>query len=238
MALDNQKQTEVPVELPAAAKELVARMVAEQVAEQLKAISANMASQDKGDAGDRRFADMLAMAIAQLTDQGVGRKRVAPEVLVFREESHRRMLLLLQEARAKGEEVLYSLCNRVYIDEQLVEPRFIGADKREQATKIVWDGVPNLALVPENETAREIFSAFKDSIGNSAKIAGITGVDEQDLHVTPGGLVVVGATPPSRRPGGGDKASGGLRVIGSDVGSKVSHVHILGTVAQPAAQRI
>jgi hypothetical protein len=58
----------------------------------------------RGDApavpGDHLWADALAMSIAQITDQGTGRKTVAPAVLKARSEARALMVQLIVEARA------------------------------------------------------------------------------------------------------------------------------------------
>ena len=56
-----------------------------------------------GDAtGDQRFAEQVAMAIASLTDQGVGRRTVAPKILRQRAEARQLMTELIVEAKQKG----------------------------------------------------------------------------------------------------------------------------------------
>ena len=50
--------------------------------------------------------------------------------------------------------------------DELIEPMRRGADNRLYPTELGWLLPPNLAMVPLNESAKEIFALFKRSIGN------------------------------------------------------------------------
>jgi hypothetical protein len=72
-------------------KEAVRAAVAEYAAElQVQAAahggapSASSVAMAAATGGERNFAELLALAIAELNDQGSGRKRVAPEILAMR----------------------------------------------------------------------------------------------------------------------------------------------------------
>ncbi len=143
--------------------------------------------------GDRSMMQELAMAISQLTDQGTGRSRVAPEVLAARQKAREKMVHLIIEARAEGRVATYQLRNKIHLDERIIEPVWIDAHHTARPTEIDYPGIPNDAMVPLNDTAKAIYEAFKDSIGSVAGGRGkdghaLPGMDT--LAVTPKGVVV------------------------------------------------
>lgn len=188
------------------------------------------------DFSDEKWARGLALAISELTDQGTGRKRVAPEVLVAREEARKTMITLLVQARANGEVPAYQLTGKVYLDEMLVDPMWIGADHRARPTEIDWPGVPNHAMKPINDVAQGIFEQFLKWTGQVVVVPGTA----QDSWLTSGGLVVKGAGPRSASRGeaphtGADHvAEVGLKIRGR--GASATPARVLGTVAAPPQQ--
>jgi len=147
------------------------------------------------------------------------------------------MLDLLVSARAEGRVASYELRNKVYLDEVLVDPIYMGPDKAPHPTQIDWPGVPNEAMVPINDTARDIHAAFIESIGSVVKLEGIS---DEKLGVTPGGLVVKGGAVQQRRELGNmgpqpDPQAEGLRLRHKD-NAPGNHktIRVLGTVAAPA----
>lgn len=224
---------EVPLvetpEFKAALQEAVAQIVPDLLA-QLSAARGAPAS------GDAAFADQIAMAIAQLTDQGTGRKRVAPEIIAQRARARERMTKLIVEARANGLVPTYQLRNKVYLDEVLVDPVYVDpATKSVTPVQIDWPGVPSEAMAPVNDVARSIHGAFMESIGSVE-----TGIPEDRLGVTAGGLVVKnGAVQPRRELGSldGQPPSGGegLRLRHKELApAQHKTINVLGTVAAPA----
>ena len=113
-----------------------------------------------------KFAQILAMQLAQLTDQGTGRKRVAPEILDARHNAREEMKSVLRAARKSGEIPVYFLVNKVYLDEVMVDPFWVGSDHISRKTEIEWPGIPNEAMRPVNEIAEKIYDAFTRSIGS------------------------------------------------------------------------
>ena len=84
----------IPIEETQEFKDALSRALADVSKElQVKTASADPAMQS--------FADMLAQAIASLTDQGTGRKRIAPEVLKARMEANIKMNELIYSAYEK-----------------------------------------------------------------------------------------------------------------------------------------
>jgi len=202
----------------------------------------------------------LALAISELTTQGTGKVRVAPEVLMQREKARKRMIDLIITARAEKKTPSYQLRNKIFINERLIEPFWINSAHQSMPTEIDFWGVPNDAMVPINETAKEIFQAFKDSVGVVHGVKGVeSGLPSDDtLGITRGGLVVRNSavsqtmamkqTP--ERPSwdgpmpayeeapqaNGDPSYEPLRVSSDSAKGKFTSVNILGTIA-PAAQQ-
>lgn len=211
-----------------AANPQVQALIAKAVAEAMAPLVAQLQEKRGGDlgGGDRQFLEGLALAIHQLTDQGKpdARRMVAPEVLKARAESRQRMVDALLAARSRGEEPEYEVIAPTYLADEIVmpfvannakaaEPRPLNPWERSEATygrtRIGWPGVPNEALRPTNDVAREIHKHFLDSIGG-------------------GGVAVVD-----------DPLSGGLKRLEADGlkvrdRSKPVPVRILGTIAEPA----
>ena len=187
--------------------------------------------------GDHAFAESIAMAIASLTDQGTGRKRVAPVIVQQRIVARERMTQLIIEARAAGAVPQYNLRNKVYLDELLVEPVWIAPDHTQRQTVIEWSSVPNEAMIPVNDVAKGIHAAFMDSIGSVEKPAPEAAL----LGVTAGGLVVRSGSR-AMRPLAAlgtqehQTTEGGLNVPHRNRPGQFVEKRILGTVMEPARQ--
>jgi hypothetical protein len=242
--------------------------VAEAAAEAIKGLlpQLNAARVDAGSApqaGDRDFAVMLSEAIAALTDQGSGIKRVPADVMVARTKARERMVNLIIEARAENKPATYTLRNKVVINERIIEPFWVSSDHKTHATEIDFGGVPNEAMVPVNDTAKEIFRAFKESIGTTQGGKGRDGhplPGDDSLGVTRGGLVVRNSavsvtmaqkSTPERPAWNGDgpmpayedapQVNGGpnyepLRVHNDAEKGQYKNVSVLGTIQPPARQ--
>ena len=190
------------------------------------------------DAGDQKFAEMIALAIGQLTDQGTGRKRVAPEILRQRTEARALMTELLVQARLKKDKPTYQLRNKVYFDEQLIEPIWIAPDHTQRATEIEWYGPPNEALIPLNDAAKGIFKAYMDSIGsieNAPSERPLAGVTAGGLVIKSGSQAVRPVTALGDRQGM-EPHGEGLNIVHRNKPGSYKETHILGTVAPPARQ--
>jgi len=237
-------------------KEAVTKATQAAIASALPEIVAELAKAKGGlpiSAGEQTWAEGLAMAIAQLTDQGTGRKRVAPEIVKAREEARKEMTRLIIEAktfhdkaRAEGKEEiarsylpLYQLRNKVYLEEILIEPVYIDmATKAPRPTEIGWPGVPSEAMIPVNDVAKGIHEAFSNSIGSTEWQK-----KPDTFGITAGGLVVKnGAVQPKRglpSENGNIDPSGLTIHRGGRTGDKnFKEIPILGTVAQPARQAV
>jgi hypothetical protein len=229
-------------EFKAAVADAVARSVTE-LAERLK--ESRESHGTAGDASDPSWMRALAMEISQLTDQGTGRKRVAPEILRARQVARERMTKLIIEARAEKKIATYKVRAKTLIADRVVEPFWIASDHSAQPTIIDWDGVPNEAMVPENRTAKAIHEAFMESIGSTVRV-----VPEDALAITPGGLVVHGGaasisagkrqvsaaeTPQT----GTERANeSGLNIHHKNEPGRYVEKRILGSIADPARQTV
>jgi hypothetical protein len=207
-------------------------------------------------AQDEDWAGKLAMAISELTTQGTGKVRVSPEEMIRREKAREKMTALLIEARAERKVPTYQLRNKIYLNEQLIEPFYVAADKTAHPTEIDFWGVPNEVMVPVNDVAREIFAAFRESIGTVKGVQGVANLlpREDDIAITRGGLVVRNsainsgmrkATPerPVYNEGpmksayeADDPSFQPINVHHKNEGGKFKQVAVLGTIHPPALQ--
>jgi hypothetical protein len=193
----------------------------------------------------------MALAIAEISDQGSNRKRVAPAILAEREASYRRCVALVTEAqhkvkqaREKGDKAAetkwlpeYRLIAKVALNERLIEPFRRMPDKTVAANEIVWTGIPNEAMRPINTIAERIYAEFKGWIGMTDKLAT---ADNRPHIVTAGGLVVKG-DPPKRREGFSEdvpRFNDDLEIKHDINDPSAPFVHVLGTIASPAKQNV
>ena len=218
-------------------KQAVADAAAREVAKLLEASKSPTTGQPI-DPTMRAVFDGIATSLAELTGQGSGRVYVSPEVLKQREHARDKMVDLILAARAAKKIPAYRVTGKVLLDDQLVDPFWIGADHISRPTEIDWPGIPNDAMVPLNETAKEIWAAWKDSVGSIVKV-----VPEDRLGVTAKGLVVrngaVSATMARRTPGPAAEepvVTDGFRVHHKENPGQLVGRHVLGTIAPPVRQ--
>lgn len=210
---------------------------------------------------DRSFADALAMSIAQIGTQGVGKiKPVAPEVMAERTAAHGRMVKLIvdaykacQVARAEGDQEaleratpIYRLRDKVYFGEQIVQPMWIEpGTRRQRQTEIEWFRAPNHSMVPHNDIAQAIHAEFMQWTGTKPE----TPLDDlRDLAMTASGFVVRGGSASLQSKGslrdveaqhtGAETHQnlGGLRVRSSRGVGGTREVNVLGTLHRPAIE--
>jgi hypothetical protein len=195
----------------------------------------------ESEASDPTWMRALAMEISQLTDQGTGRKRVAPEVLQARQAAREKMTKLIIEARASRKLATYRVRGKCLLADRVVEPFWIASDHTAKPTIIDWDGVPNEAMVPESKAAKAIHAAFMESIGSSARV-----VPEDALAITPGGLVVHGGAASissgkrqvqqAEAKQTGEPSETGLNIHHKNEPGRYVEKRILGSIAEPARQ--
>lgn len=195
--------------------------------------------------GNQEWMKQLAVVLADIGNQGTGRKTVSPVIMKQRADARSRMVDLIMRAKAEGRPATYKLRNKVLLGNRVIEPFWSAADHTTKATEIDWAGIPNDAMIPQNETAKEIFKAFQDSIGTIDKEHQIP---EDKLGITPGGLVVragaVTATTEKRTgeaPQVGDGSfheEEGLTVHHGNQPGRYKDINVLGTIQPPARQTI
>lgn len=240
-------------------KSLLSAGIAEGVATAMAQLAPHLeAARGKAIAGrdDGSMMQELAMAISELTTQGTGRVRVSPEVLMRREQAREKMMGLITEARAEKKVPTYRLRHKIYLNERLIEPFWQHpATKAIENTEIDFWGIPNDAMVPVNDAAKEIYEAYRDSIGIVHGARGVSNLlpPEDKLSVTQNGLVIrnsanaamnVHSTPERPVFAGpmksayeeGDKDSQPLVIKQDARTGQYKDVAVLGTIAPPARQ--
>jgi hypothetical protein len=189
-------------------KSAVARAVAEVLAE------ARRNEGNEPTASDPTWMRTLAMEISQLSDQGTGRKRVAPEVLQSRQVSRELMVKLIAQARAAHRTATYRVKAKTLLADRVVEPFWIDNMHVAQPTIIDWDGIPNEAITPGGLVVHG---------GASSISAGRRRVGEEPQQTT-------------RSPGSDD--SPGLNVHHKNEPGRYKETRILGSIADPARQTV
>jgi len=221
-------------------------MLAEEVKKVLVGLKGELGSDLSQE--NRRFAENLAMAFATLSEQGTGRKYVAPEILRARTEARELMKDLIMQARRNGQVPSYRVIAKTLLDDQVVEPFWVDSSHVAQHTEIDWPGVPNDAMQPINEVAKGIYQAFLDSIGSKAQSVSASGavLDVPDamqdgFGTTRNGLVVRGGAVPRRnRPGEASppEHQEGLSLHHRNKPGRTVETRVLGSVAEPARQTV
>lgn len=194
---------------------------------------------------DRKWAESLALAFASLTEQGSGRKYVAPEIIRMRTEARERMKELIIAARADGRPATYRVVAKTLLDNQVVEPKWVDSHHIAQDTEIDWPSVPNDAMVPINDTAKEIHAAFLESVGSRPQsvLGAVPDAAGDAFGITPGGLVVRGGAI-NRYVNKPEHATlsqlgdQGLAVHHKTSPGRVVEKRVLGSIAAPAHQTI
>lgn len=174
-------------EFKTAVNEAVANALAS-IAPQLEA--ARTQAVTGNDVGD--LMDRLAMSISELTTQGTSKVRVSPEEMQRRQKSRQEMVNLIIEARAEKKVPTYQLRNKCFLNEQVLEPFYMNRERRMVPTEIDFWGIPNDVMVPVNDVAKQIFAAYRDSVGVVRGRRGVTNPlpGEDEIAITRGGLVV------------------------------------------------
>lgn len=217
------------------------------ILERLAAIGETPAASTPGGADLESFFRQMALSIAEISDQGTQRKRVAPEILAQRAKSHGLMIDAILEAKRLHDEFgeerpKYRAIGKMYLNERFIEPFTIDpGTKKAVPVELYWSGVPNEVMRPLNDAAEGIYRHFRDSIGSTEKV-----VTQAQTWISAGGLVIIGE-PPARRSVGSFNEAGNpaapaspfsddLDVVGSPGDPNKPLVNVLGTVAPAARQ--
>ncbi len=215
---------------------LIADAVAHATAELTAKLAAKRAEHGtENGGGDQALMRGLALAIAEVSDQGSNRKRVAPAVLEARREARERMTALILDCKAQDIMPEYELTRAVYLAEELVEPTYTDRDHVMRRTKIEWAGVPNEGMTPANDAARGIHGAFMESIGgatpNVAKAA-----EKIQTRESTGGLKGLHTPEVAQATQVSKPRNSGVTRLGRRQAGDVIETAVLGTVAEPARQ--
>lgn len=184
---------------------------------------------------DKGAMEALAMAIAGVTDQEIGRRRVAPEEMARRIRAREAMEALITRTVEAGTQPVYKLTQKCFLGERAIEPYWIDrATRSAKATEVGWWGIPNEFMHPVNAEAEAIHALFLESIDSHKKRA--------NVRITPGGLVVrSGGLNPE---GGRDHAPKVGRdmhepsLVGRNGDRPEVLTRILGTLMPPARQMV
>lgn len=189
--------------------------------------------------GDKGFASALALAIANLSSQGTNKAPyVPPEVVDGWKSAQQRMVELIVSARAEGSTDLsrmprYRVTKPQYLNETKIEPQWHDKSNNRMAdTEIYWDEVPNQGMEPINETALAIYAEFRLSIGE----AEVVRKDSPTPWVRTDKRLFKGMSPEQREKNFG-ASTHDPRVSGAGAPTTGKHIHLLGTVSQPAVVR-
>lgn len=212
-----------------------AGQISDEVAKQIAGLKESLNPGVAGALTDKGAMEALAMAIAGITDQEVGRKRVPPEVMAKRIRAREDMEKLIGETIQRGVQPVYTLTQKCFFGEQMIEPYWIDrATRSVKPTEIGWWSVPNEFMHPVNDEARAIHVLFLESVDSHKKHA--------NVRVTPGGLVVrSGGMNPE---GGRDSAPRVGRdinepsLVGRNGDRPNVQTRILGTLMPPAQQMV
>ena len=217
------------------------------ILERLAALPNAPAADLSGDVGAQSLFRQMALAIAEISDQGTNRKRVAPEILAQRARSHSFMIEAILEAKRAHEEEgverpFYRAIGKMYLNERFIEPFTVdAATKKPVPIEFYWSGVPNEVMRPLNSAAEEIFRHFRDSIGSVDKVQ-----EQTAMWISAGGLVIKGEGPARRAVGSFDESGhpapslpsfeDDLSFTGGQNDPTKPFVNVLGSVAPAARQ--
>lgn len=216
-------------------EKLVAQRIQEEVARQLAVLMPAASAQPPGH--EQGWAEALAMAIASIGDQEIGKRRVPPEEVKKRAAAFDRLNALIDQTYKNGKPPQYLVRREMYLGERRIPPFSQDpATKRAVPTEIGWWDIPNQYMEPLNDEARAIFAVFLEWIGDSKRTV-------NGLRFTAGGLVVRSGGVPVE----GGRDSQAASAVGRDRyapvvrrGDQTQEIttRILGTLMPPARQMV
>lgn len=142
----------------------------------------------------------LVLQMTEVNQQGQPKTKISPEEARRREIATKRAWELIKQARDRGDKPEYRLVTPVYLNERLVLP-YTRPEKGGKVIQreIIWTGMPSNGMQPINAVARDIYAAFKESLGSSITLGRVVGphgnatvTDDRPYVMTPGGLTVKG----------------------------------------------
>lgn len=119
---------------------------------------------------DAALLEGLAHAMAKASDPGNKRRIIAPEILKERAASREEMMKLIIDNHARKEVPIYLVIEKTFLAETLIDPQFQEPVTRKMVNQeINWPGVPNSALAPISDSAKEIHTLYLKSIGKKPR---------------------------------------------------------------------
>ncbi len=120
-------------------------------------------------AKEKSFADALAMSIAEIANQGVGKPApVPPETLERWRAARAEVIMLLSDAHMKGEDAHYRVTREMFLNEGKVYPQWHDPKTHKMEDQLIrWNDIPNQWMEPVNELATKIYEAYMTSIGET-----------------------------------------------------------------------
>lgn len=197
--------------------------------------------------GTADWASSLAMAIVQAGDPK--RKPLDPKVIEQRQRARARMNSLIAAAVANIKKFNdagdydaaaaatpeYELTREIYVEEQLIQATYMGADRVVRRTRIGWTKAPGQAYMPVNAVAHEIKAAYLESVGGVVTEGKMPDREVgASLSVYQDGKLV--SVPTKRAHRGGIQEGGALSLRGQNIPGAVIETNVLGTRAAPARQ--
>lgn len=141
----------------------------------------------------------IALEMARMTGSVDGKEYVDPEIIQARNESRKKMNTLIDihrerysRSQDRRDMPAYRLVNKFFVGKKLLEPSIIGRGGVYAPRIIGWQDAPNEAMVPVNQPAREIYDAFKASIGIV-----LDPVAKEEIWVNAEGVAKYGKNPES-----------------------------------------
>lgn len=118
------------------------------------------------DASPEAYGKALALQLAKFTGQEVGKKYVDPEVLEKRAIARGEMMALLRKFRDTGVVPAYKVIQPTQLEVPglgpiVIEPLWRGQDRVQRETEIDYMWIPNAAMVPINDPAKQVWKQFE-----------------------------------------------------------------------------
>ena len=226
-------------EFEAAVEAAVNAKVAEALAAFEKKLESKRPSNAQSQPGDGITAAFLRDLIYELGDRAdAGSERVRqlrPEEKERRSKAFDEACDLIAQYKRDGVPIIYKLTSIIYFDDRIVEPLEVNKITREhQPVYVCLHYMPNEAMVPANEAAEAVFSAYRRWLGDGPKVI------ESGPPVLKGGLIIV---PPDRISAGAmddlkkaEDEAARMNVVSTASGALARQVRILGTIAPPAME--
>ena len=205
------------------------------------------------------FSRMIAMSNAEIADQGTMRKRVSPAVLEAQRKSRELLLELVEMAQGLTgkDRPLYRLRAKAYLGDRLIEPFQRGHRGEVTPTHIYFTSIPNLAMEPLNDVAKEIYAAFAGTMAGVDNMLGGKPVPDalgnKPLWMSKNGAVLAVPTATAREhgmvmdaepvdvnllrtPDTTDPLKPGMVEITSVDDPRATRIPVLGTIHPPAVR--